>query len=199
MTPSDGASIASKTLLGLIQAIPAEQTARDRARTEHPHHLRRAAQAGPGRGGSAGRRGRGPRRPRRHGAAQRPAEHRDVPRRVDGRHGGAAQPGLQGRGVHASTSRTPTPRCCCCRPRAPTTPGARPATRVPDSDGRDGRRRHRDAVGRHGGRTPCAAPRSTTSRSILHTSGSTGRPKRVPLTPRQPVDLGAATSRAATR
>src|SRR5687767_15248386 len=27
MTPSDGASIASKTLLGLIQAIPAEQTA----------------------------------------------------------------------------------------------------------------------------------------------------------------------------
>jgi acyl-CoA synthetase (AMP-forming)/AMP-acid ligase II len=27
MTPSDGASIASKTLLGLIQAIPTEQTA----------------------------------------------------------------------------------------------------------------------------------------------------------------------------
>ena len=27
MTPSDGASIASKTLLGLIQAIPADQTA----------------------------------------------------------------------------------------------------------------------------------------------------------------------------
>jgi acyl-CoA synthetase (AMP-forming)/AMP-acid ligase II len=27
MTPSDGASIASKTVLGLIQAIPAEQTA----------------------------------------------------------------------------------------------------------------------------------------------------------------------------
>jgi len=26
MTPSDGASIGSKTLLGLIQAIPAEQT-----------------------------------------------------------------------------------------------------------------------------------------------------------------------------
>ena len=34
---------------------------------------------------------------------------------------------------------------------------------------------------------------------ILHTSGSTGRPKRVPLSAREPVDLGAATSRAATR
>ena len=34
---------------------------------------------------------------------------------------------------------------------------------------------------------------------VLHTSGSTGRPKRVPLSARQPVHLGAATSRAATR
>ena len=95
MTPSDGASIASKTLLGLIQAIPADQTAVIAPEQNIRITYGGAAQAGPGRGGSAGGGRRQSRRPRRHGAAQRPAEHRDVPGGVDGRHGGAAQPGYK--------------------------------------------------------------------------------------------------------
>src|SRR5678816_3442877 len=50
-----------------------------RAGAERSTHVRRIAHADPGRGGSAGGRRREPGRPYRHGAPQRPAEHRDVP------------------------------------------------------------------------------------------------------------------------
>ena len=71
MTPSDGASIASKTLLGLIQGSRRPDGG-NRAGAEHSNHLWRIASADPGRGGSAGGVRGEPWRPRRHRASQRP-------------------------------------------------------------------------------------------------------------------------------
>ena len=69
------------------------------ARTGHPHHLRRVAPAGAGRGVCAGGGRCEARRPDRHGAAERHPERRHVPGGRDGRHRGAVEPRLQGRRV----------------------------------------------------------------------------------------------------
>ena len=128
MTPSDGASIASKTLLGLIQAIPADQTAVIASRAEHPHHATAAcaqqvqavaealAAAGVDRGDRVGM-----------------ALPNGLPTIVAflaaSMAGTAAplNPGVQGRRVPLLPRGHQRARCCCCRPTAPTRRGARPA------------------------------------------------------------------------
>ena len=193
MTPAN-----PTTLVGLINSIPDDQTALIRPSRTSASPTADLQAAGAGRGRGAGRRRREPRRPRRHRAAQRPAEHRHVPRRVDGRHGGAAEPGATRKTSSASISRTPTPRCCSFRPTASTRRAARPATGA-DPDGRHGRHRHGHAVRASPGRKPVAAPRSTTSRWCCTRAAAPAGRSACRSSHAQPVDLRAATSRAATR
>ena len=72
------------------------------------------------------------------------------------------------------------PRCCCCRPRGSTTPGARLAVRyrfcTVDIDANGTVTLSGTSAG-----APVAAPALDETALVLHTSGSTGRPKRVPL------------------
>ena len=175
-------SASPTSLLGLISSIPADQTAvilpeqnirityGESAGSRSRRSPKRLAAAGIGRGDRVGI-----------ALAERPADDRVVSRRVDGRHGGAAQSRVQGRRVLASTSRTRTPACCCCRPTAPTRRGAPPAIACRSSRSTWTQRGTVRLAGRDRPARRSTPPAVDDVALILHTSGSTGRPKRVPL------------------
>ena len=102
----------------------------------------------------------------------------------------------------SSTSPTSSAKALVAQPRAgdPARAVAASARRAGPAaaiaDGRAGRRLPPALDGLPIGvaAAPAARRRPTTSRCVLHTSGTTSRPKIVPLTPRQPRRLGAATS-----
>jgi acyl-CoA synthetase (AMP-forming)/AMP-acid ligase II len=120
------------------------------------------------------------RRPRRHVPPERPARHREFPRRVRRRDRRAAQSRLPRRRGRLSISKTPPPKSCY----APRTP--RPPVKAAETRGVPVYALEMDATGyvriagAPSGKT-ASAPSAEDVALILHTSGSTGRPKRVPI------------------
>ena len=115
---------------------------------------------------------------------------RVVSGRVDGRHGRAAQSRVQGRRVPLLPRRHRRAKVLILPPdgaRRSAPRRRRPTCRFSRSTWTPRARSRSPAVA---GRAPVAPPSIDDVALVLHTSGSTGRPKRVPLAPRQPVDLG---------
>ena len=146
------------TLLGLLASAPRRRHGHRVARPQPAHFVCAIARAGGRHGRRAGRRRHPPRRPRRHGAAQRPADHRRVPGRVRWPARRRRSTPATRKRSSASSSRTPTPRCCCCRPRASTRPARPPATRAHPHGGHGRDRRRSRSRGEPLGRRPCAPP-----------------------------------------
>ena len=145
-------------------------------------NVRLAATAGKGARGADPRYGHRPRGQGRHRPAQRHRGDSDLPGSGGGRHGGSAEPGLQGRRVRVLHGRHERQGAHHPGRRGRGGPERGPGLGDghPRRHGRGGRRQPRGS--RSGGRECRDAPtRPDDVALVLHTSGTTSRPKRVPL------------------